>query len=823
MPTSPMPAQAQKLFCYIPDACIDLRDDVSAQVRTQLKEALSLNLEPSGIPKNHTRQAVNIMDGADLVAVRKLSAQINLAPGRVIGGLLYALLLHKKPEKVASIETRGLRRAQEDCLIEAAPMLKAGKLVLVEAGTGSGKSRIIAHAAAFALSLRKSGLPALRNFTSSSDVPEASSEMGGDQAADKKTRSFSTPEFLLRHAQKAIDARTVFFDQHGGQPNVALICAPSVENIVHLLKEWRIVRPTLDPDGLLSVAIVLGRAQYVSASKLQLLLDNAEPDDGGMDPIRQWLDGGMKEHFTDSTRALAQDAPCVSGLKDDLEWLCKGTSLNASDAELDESSPKEEIGAYQALRHAASLADMVFTTTAMLCMDSMRLADSKQPRLLPYPAALFVDEAHTLESIQASMAAKSFSFVRLRAELRSCDWSSIGKKGACEDVLRALKVAAEKLERVPDGTPLPIDRCDDPLAQFHWRGAQDSLRDLGMAIEVFAKVSDKRSGNLSGTMRRALKYAEDARYTLGIIKEGYRGFMNQSPRRRQISFTMGPKSVQRHLLARWATTPMGMLLSGTLAHIGSGGGDYSAIKAELSIPSIRCSETRSMHPSWLHSTPVIMQPGRENFHHFMPPKITNNADADEAEMRAWLHNCTRVIDLAATSAKGGTLVLVTSFDKIDGFWRTIEKGHPHLVNRIIAQKRHGRFSQTADHFRKEAIAGNRPIWLATGQAWTGLDLTHREVDASEDFLLTDLVIPHCPFGLDRTTTHQARLDRVGFRTEVIGVQRRLRQGMGRLVRREGLQHRRIWLLDGRLKHPAAGYTRDLNLFLTRYLHRKSFN
>jgi Rad3-related DNA helicase len=61
---------------------------------------------------------------------------------------------------------------------------------------------------------------------------------------------------------------------------------------------------------------------------------------------------------------------------------------------------------------------------------------------------------------------------------------------------------------------------------------------------------------------------------------------------------------------------------------------------------------------------------------------------------------------------------------------------------------------------------------------------------------------------------------MGFAAELVEVQRRLRQGLGRLVRREGVQGRRIWILDGRLVNPANS-TRfeDVRRPLKAYLKR----
>ncbi|PKO66935.1 MAG: hypothetical protein CVU22_14100 [Betaproteobacteria bacterium HGW-Betaproteobacteria-16] len=91
----------------------------------------------------------------------------------------------------------------------------------------------------------------------------------------------------------------------------------------------------------------------------------------------------------------------------------------------------------------------------------------------------------------------------------------------------------------------------------------------------------------------------------------------------------------------------------------------------------------------------------------------------------------------------------------------------------------------------------------------------------EDFLLTDLVLTAVPFGIERINTYMARFRKMGFAAELVEVQRRLRQGLGLLVRREGVQARRIWMLDGRLINPASSARfEDVRRPLKAYLKRE---
>jgi CRISPR type IV-associated DEAD/DEAH-box helicase Csf4 len=110
------------------------------------------------------------------------------------------------------------------------------------------------------------------------------------------------------------------------------------------------------------------------------------------------------------------------------------------------------------------------------------------------------------------------------------------------------------------------------------------------------------------------------------------------------------------------------------------------------------------------------------------------------------------------------------------------------------------------------------LWLGVGNAWTGIDMADKQAPAEQDLLLTDVYIPRLPYGCNRTLTHRRRVAALGFMVEVHETARMLKQGMGRLVRREGLRHRHIWLADSRLTQPTSHLKPILNL-LSAYVRR----
>jgi CRISPR type IV-associated DEAD/DEAH-box helicase Csf4 len=178
----------------------------------------------------------------------------------------------------------------------------------------------------------------------------------------------------------------------------------------------------------------------------------------------------------------------------------------------------------------------------------------------------------------------------------------------------------------------------------------------------------------------------------------------------------------------------------------------------------------------------------------------------------WYTTIARAISRVAKDAAGGTLVLCTSYADAEELGKRLAS----LKGRLITQERDDSIKALTSIFKEKARAGKRPVWLATGAAWTGLNLRDDlAVDASDDRILTDLVITRSPLCRNRTATHMARVSRLGFEQELLDTAFTLRQGLGRLIRREGLKRRRIWFLDGRI-HTKRGTYYKIHALLRTY-------
>jgi CRISPR type IV-associated DEAD/DEAH-box helicase Csf4 len=120
--------------------------------------------------------------------------------------------------------------------------------------------------------------------------------------------------------------------------------------------------------------------------------------------------------------------------------------------------------------------------------------------------------------------------------------------------------------------------------------------------------------------------------------------------------------------------------------------------------------------------------------------------------------------------------------------------------RIVCSERKTAFSITEQAYRRMFGQGLKPIMIALGSAWTGITLLD-DTPASEDFLLTDLVIPRMPVALNTSVSMQERIERARMAPIIQEALMTLKQGCGRLIRRTGVTDRHLWVLDGRIWQP----------------------
>jgi CRISPR type IV-associated DEAD/DEAH-box helicase Csf4 len=269
----------------------------------------------------------------------------------------------------------------------------------------------------------------------------------------------------------------------------------------------------------------------------------------------------------------------------------------------------------------------------------------------------------------------------------------------------------------------------------------------------------------------------------------------------------GTSKLYYPITALWKAATGGAVLASATLYLPdpAGGQTCDYLRSVLYLPIERIHAPQPIVAPYLYTLPTLHYPKGDELQKKLSAPKTRSMTADEQEKaeNEWLSNVANVLaDGPAKTAKGGTMILCTSYtqvEKLAQFLLDRDVG----VWRIVEQKRGGKFSDLRLKFIESAHKGQRPIMLALGAAWTGVDFMDERFSGApeKDMLLTDLAIVRCPIGLNRSYAMLERFDKQGtypISCEALLV---LKQGLGRLIRQDGVKDRHIWFLDGRLWQP----------------------
>lgn len=630
-------------------------------------------------------------------------------------------------------------------------------------------------------------------------------------------------------------ARAALHMAQGGKGPVK-VASPTLSVLRQNLREWFAIEPPAE----ISVAPVFGRSSFCNPDAVRAVVEDQETGLSEQEKaaVLAWLAGGGKPVPGSGTEDLALAAP-VAYLLDDLyavapnaaDW--KGITLQAGESD---GNPAE--ATYLALRWAATEADVTYTTHAMIAFDlhltrkkiyaahkeerGTLLKGEPLPKLEPDEYAilqaaykeedavligayrtLLVDEAHLFEQSVAAAETEALSIMALRARLRSMDYSTQAKRDKAMRICQALMASGEESPH-SDLIVFPIDWTapgrDEGRIPDYYRVFLSRLKELVQAIEAMKTNRGRRPPFLDEAMhalRRIVACKKPVRFDV-------------TPVRRWPTITVGPVSVAGVLRDLWASVDAAALVSATLFLPGRfGGRNTGFVQQVLSIPPERVDSPEPVSPAWVTDRVVLHRPADDEtiLQRLIPPRELAFRQGDVADVAGfqaasgrWISEVSDWIGPIVQQATGGTLVLMTAYE-----W--IERLEQHLLawqgvppERLIVQQRGQSFLMCRKCYQELADAGARPIWLATGPAWTGLDLS----DHDRPGLLQNLVIPRLPFGAGQTMTSAARRrkkqgghgdSRVNEAAFI------LRQGIGRLVRHPEARDKHLWILDGRIWLP----------------------
>ncbi|WP_455233418.1 helicase C-terminal domain-containing protein [Geopseudomonas aromaticivorans] len=551
---------------------------------------------------------------------------------------------------------------------------------------------------------------------------------------------------------------------------------------------WQMSRDFAEyPGPQPSVSILLGRPNFVAPEALKLWAEAAE-----CAPLLEWIDNGgpplsprarlLGERLGIPLAWLLEDA---ISLADDLPVSAMMLSAHQDDTE---DCPAEAI--YRQLRDSAHAASIILCSHHLLAfhcyqqtmwrgagkaqqalpeIEQVEEADEPRTTLPAFIDTLLVDEAHLLENAFAAIFSQT---LHLQAFGREIERSLITGRKRTLDAIEALaqcvaaqtKITREGRKEGPEALIGPLDTM--PGLAVVARGLLDALDALNLRKKDHA-------------LRESVSYAR--RTLINALSGSTTIKLELSPVRLYPMITTGRANLETPFKHLWDHVAGGALVSATLY---SDGQSKSLTRWKLGVPEPRCAALPAVTPRWVIDA-VRLRLERV-------PTLPDDSDT-------WLDELAERIERIARDAKGGTLALCTSYATVAGVAQRLQD---RLGDRLLVQTSRLGASACAAAFRTH---GRRPVWLGVGNAWTGIDLSAPSdpgkedfIPAAEDQVLTDLVITRLPLGLNRSLTHHRRQLIAGFRITIQEGAWHLRQGIGRLVRREGVPSRNLWVLDSRI-------------------------
>lgn len=633
---------------------------------------------------------------------------------------------------------------------------------------------------------------------------------------------------LLAEASTGIGKGAVMvaaaIDTANANSTPAVVSAPSFRVLNQLIKEHRAIEALTKETPLV---LLYGKQEFVSEIKCNHYIEKhlSDPDHPEAVLLQDWLDRG---------------APDVEGQLFKRKWSVAGllshcstvdASIDARAFKLENNTSKTDKGLiayYRQFDHAGE-AKVIYCTHAMLSTETitqryktmleMRVdsvyeqlgkevlidwlaTDKRKPLFveqnnlleqicaetnttarIPEFHHLFIDEAHLFEQNLSQRASKSFAMYHLYLMLKKV--SGISKEvSAYHFILEKIKSWANTSRANP---------------AIFWINTIEQHQVLQALLDILKAIGKKTNNKKNINFKDDLLFAENTvRQILSFHdKKGLVSYVNFSPVFEFPSLHVGSSNVGRELDFLWRNKKV-VLMSATLYVPSSkSDNDNRYLSDILSISHSRLKTMAPIRPSWVYS-PVTLAVVHESLSQFTRPKYTNK---DYTEKDAHWHTAVAdYIEKIAENSVGGILVLNTSYDSIKKLTELLERLTQQ--NRLVFSSANEKIEFTKDRFELLSQQGMRPVWLATGQSWTGVDISGRvsgePYDPSQDDVITDLIIPRLPFGLNRSISHIKRVSR-HFASEYFETVIMLIQGMGRAIRSDGLKNNRtIHLLDQRI-------------------------
>jgi Rad3-related DNA helicase len=558
------------------------------------------------------------------------------------------------------------------------------------------------------------------------------------------------------------------------------ITTPSLVLISHFLT-------TAEKEKMLKACtVLLGRQQFVSTRRTKTILSKCLKEKvitkEEVIKILNWLETG--ECLTPYTKTLQKTDKKIGYLIEDLKFLCPDfpTGMVELSSHDDIREPAESIRKH--------LMQKISTAKWVLCTHNMFAAlhrSQKKDDKSPGYTDLIIDEAHDFEDAFARIYGNELSIFKLKLLLKHHEDKSVQKLAKHATALMTSLQTYEGSLNDQSFTIRHLESIQIGIEEYNQTHNDVELKSI---LDDIKPIITQLKGK----------------------KKYYRFNVHYSPKLLYPSITIGPTNLAYVLIKVWNNCQSAVLISATLyLQKKTRENEQYQLTAEYirfkhAIPKERLHTFAPAIGTWNYTIPTVYVPTEET-----AAELCYKYENPEPWQNAILTTVKPIFD----SSLGGSLMLCTS--KFDQAHFTSELLKIYKDRVVLT---HGKKDTT---IRKEFIekvkAGIRPIWVGTGPAWVGLDLTE-ETHPKKDLILTDLVITRIPYNLKKSASHQGRKAIWGeYPVEIAEALIRTKHGIGRLIRSTTGNHKNLHFLDGRLflpPRPKNTLWRNFRFLLTPY-------
>jgi CRISPR type IV-associated DEAD/DEAH-box helicase Csf4 len=420
-------------------------------------------------------------------------------------------------------------------------------------------------------------------------------------------------------------------------------------------------------------------------------------------------------------------------------------------------------------------------------LSTLEESEIKRHCFLPAYKVAFIDEAHVFDSSVTLVLSPKCPFWMMEKNLRALSTTS-GKHLILASIGK-VKNVMERVLNVDEGvTELSFQELQSMSPSLSVQ-LFESLTELHDAIDLL-KLPKKQKTKQE--YRQFLSHQRALDSFLFSVKHNRATSISFSPAKKYASISSASQAPQSLLDYLYQTTDSVVMVSATLTFPEKNGrSPYRQMANKLSIPSDRLMTFEPIVSDFLYKG-VRLEVTEDMVLH----PVNYGGEDYELEIDAWGKSMADKIKMEHEHSPGGTLVLNTSYQSIIHIAK-------HLVGcPMVVAGRDFPLSSQKKEFIEKSKKGQSPIWLTIGAAWTGLDVSGKDLglSAEMDQVITTEVITRLPIGLNKTVKASYRSNSLNFRNEAFEAYLMFRQGLGRLIRRENLpENRRIFILDPRLK------------------------